>query len=735
MTYLVTLSKSCRKGLNRFLQAIIQNMLRGKLFILLAGLMLSLVCSAQEHPNNKKIDSLKKVLISAAGIERIDCLNALCQEYWWPPRTIEQSDSVSNWVTLANQEAIKSNYTLGIANSILGMGVEEVLKLNYLAAEKYLRDALNIFEPLNNDFGIGWCNVWLGQSLYNEADFKTALTCLKKATFYFQKIGEWDGEAKARSFMGGTYAVLGKYDSSFFFCSEGVRLRQKMSDHACASFSLANMGFLYRIAGSNEDALEYYRQGLNYAVLTGVKDINWSFFYESFGNIFMSLGSIDSAYYYLQRALQVDPNYKMGQISLAETLLKKEKYDSALQIFLQSVEDLRKVNNNWALMRVLLDIAKAHEGKKNAKNALPYALEGLTMSQRAGALHYVLDAYKLLPELYKQLGNKDSSYAYLQQYTELKDSVLNKQFLWKLSNYKQKEDFKRQMAQLTMLDRENKIKEDKLKQETKLKWILLTGLLISVLAGVMIYKNLALKRKHDKLESRHRQSELQHHITELEMQALRAQMNPHFIFNCLNSINRFILKNEMEAASGYLTKFSRLIRMVLTHSKKAFISLEDELEMLKLYLDMERLRFKDAFDYSITFKNSIDAGNVFVPPLLLQPFAENAIWHGLMHKEGPGHLEIELSIDKKILTCTITDDGVGRNKAAEIKNTLRQAQGVKKQTSMGLQITSDRLALLNKESDQSASFNVEDIMDAEGKPAGTKVILKMNYKDLMEVAV
>src|SRR4030095_13561303 len=240
-------------------------MLRGKHFILLAGFLLSLVCSAQEHPNNKKIDSLKKVLISATGIERIDCLNSLCQEYWWPPRTKEQSDSVSYWVTLANREAVKNNYTLGIANSVLGMGVEEVLKLNYLAADKYLRQALGTFESLNNDFGIGWCNVWLGQSLFNEGDFKTALSCLKKSVIYFQKINEWDGEAKAKTFMGGAYAVLGNYDSSFFFCSESVRLRQKMSDHSCAAFSMVNMGHLYQMAGSSEDALNYYRKSLDYA--------------------------------------------------------------------------------------------------------------------------------------------------------------------------------------------------------------------------------------------------------------------------------------------------------------------------------------------------------------------------------------------------------------------------------------------------------------------------------------
>ena len=119
----------------------------------------------------------------------------------------------------------------------------------------------------------------------------------------------------------------------------------------------------------------------------------------------------------------------------------------------------------------------------------------------------------------------------------------------------------------------------------------------------------------------------------------------------------------------------------------------------------------------------------FVPPLLFQPFAENAIWHGLMHKDGNGHLDIELRVDKKMLTCTITDDGVGRSKAEELKK-----RSVEKSKSMGLQITTDRLTLLNKDSEQLAFFNIEDIINEEGKPAGTRVILKMNYKDLMEIA-
>ena len=201
-------------------------------------------------------------------------------------------------------------------------------------------------------------------------------------------------------------------------------------------------------------------------------------------------------------------------------------------------------------------------------------------------------------------------------------------------------------------------------------------------------------------------------------------MNPHFIFNCLSSINRFILKNETKVASNYLTRFSRLMRMVLMNSQKQFISLDEELQMLELYLEMERLRFKNSFDYRITFLNAIDSDNIFIPPLLLQPFCENAIWHGLMHKESPGRLDIELSMQDKILNCVITDNGVGREKAETMKSKTAE-----KEKSMGLKITTERLALLNREKGLHTFYEIEDLKDENGNAAGTKVSLKISFKE------
>ena len=165
--------------------------------------------------------------------------------------------------------------------------------------------------------------------------------------------------------------------------------------------------------------------------------------------------------------------------------------------------------------------------------------------------------------------------------------------------------------------------------------------------------------------------------------------------------------------------------------------MDDELEMLGIYLEMERLRFKNSFDYSVNFLNAIDSDNIFIPPLLLQPFCENAIWHGLMHlpagrdgKDGLGRLDIELSMKGNILHCVITDNGVGREKATELKSKTAE-----KEKSMGLEITAERLALLNQDMDEKTFFNIEDITDDEGNIAGTRVILKLHYKDMVEAFV
>jgi sensor histidine kinase YesM len=155
--------------------------------------------------------------------------------------------------------------------------------------------------------------------------------------------------------------------------------------------------------------------------------------------------------------------------------------------------------------------------------------------------------------------------------------------------------------------------------------------------------------------------------------------------------------------------------------------LSDEVEMLRLYLDMERLRFSESFDYNIIYENTIEPETIYIPPMLLQPFCENAIWHGLMHKEGQGKLEIIMSLQNGKLQCIIADNGIGREKAAELKS---KSNG--KQKSFGLKITTERLALFNNEKTIHSFYKTDDVLDANGKIAGTKVVLNIKFKNSIQ---
>ena len=209
---------------------------------------------------------------------------------------------------------------------------------------------------------------------------------------------------------------------------------------------------------------------------------------------------------------------------------------------------------------------------------------------------------------------------------------------------------------------------------------------------------------------------LKQKATELEMQALRAQMNPHFIFNSLNSINNFILKNDKLQASEYLIKFSKLIRMILENSTLTLISLEQELEALKLYIELEALRFQHRFDYKFIFSKDLDTTSIKVPPLILQPFVENAIHHGLMPKEGPGHLKITITEIEGKLLLKIEDDGIGRQESG-----LINVNASHKHKSLGLNVTSERIDLLNHQHAENSKIEVNDLTDERGKSLGTEI--------------
>lgn len=216
------------------------------------------------------------------------------------------------------------------------------------------------------------------------------------------------------------------------------------------------------------------------------------------------------------------------------------------------------------------------------------------------------------------------------------------------------------------------------------------------------------------------ETEYNQRLAEIEMSALRAQMNPHFLFNCLNSIKFFIINNETDQASEYLTKFGRLIRLILSNSKSDTITLATELESLQLYVALEALRFSDKFSFVLRLSPNIQPDFIDIPPMLIQPFVENAIWHGLHHKQGQGALEVDITLEGNELICVIKDDGVGRSKAAEMKS-----KSATKDKSFGMDITRRRLDILESKINKEGKVEITDRMDETGQPCGTIVIIRI----------
>ena len=222
------------------------------------------------------------------------------------------------------------------------------------------------------------------------------------------------------------------------------------------------------------------------------------------------------------------------------------------------------------------------------------------------------------------------------------------------------------------------------------------------------YKTLAERRK--------RKERFQRQLAEYEIKALRAQMNPHFIFNSLNSIKLLIQNKQEEEAITYLSKFSKLIRKVLQLSERQDISLSEELEIAKLYLNMEKLRFEDSFNFEIHVDENVDPSFVSVPPMIFQPYLENAIWHGLLHLESEGQLCLRIEQRQNGWYCIIDDNGIGREKAQVLKSKSATAK-----KSMGLQLSANRLTQHKLINGQNIQLDIIDKKDAGGRALGTRV--------------
>jgi two-component sensor histidine kinase len=250
-------------------------------------------------------------------------------------------------------------------------------------------------------------------------------------------------------------------------------------------------------------------------------------------------------------------------------------------------------------------------------------------------------------------------------------------------------------------------------------WFIASATAFVLLSLVSVFR-LRVSSVKRKAADQRRRLQLEKSMVELEQKALRLQMNPHFIFNALNSIQSLISSHDEQTARFYLAKFSKLMRMILENSRNMVVTLDDEIKTLDNYLALEKFCSGDKFDYRIEADKDIDTSWITLPPMMIQPFAENAVIHGLKHLDRRGEIAIRFSMKGETLECSITDNGIGREKAAALNLAQRESH----HKSTALKVTQERLDLLNKENTDS-SLEIIDLKDGNGNATGTRVVIRI----------
>ncbi|WP_445385898.1 histidine kinase [Robiginitalea sp. IMCC44478] len=492
------------------------------------------------------------------------------------------------------------------------------------------------------------------------------------------------------------------------------------------------LGDAYRNRIQANTAVSYYQQALTIAsknqIAPKIPDLN-----SKIADAYQRANrSTEAETYYgnsLKQAKAQNPRRAVQEFEkVADFYNQQSRYPEEIALRKQSLEQLKSLNegapesesDSISTQGVNYKIASAYIAQDQNDLAIPFLSESIKEADNQGDLVVQKDATRKLSEVYRDKGDFKKALDLYQQYVTLVDTL----YIRKEQELSQASRFSREISEsqsrINSLEQERELSrskyelaltEQRLTEEInkRQQWIiysLIFGLLLTGLAAFFYYRS-------------NRQQQLANYL--LALKGLRTQMNPHFIFNALNSVNNYIAKNDERAANRYLSDFSVLMRRVLENSEKDLIPLSEEIELLELYLKLEHTRFPDKFDYSIDVAPALDVEAFEIPPMLLQPFLENAVWHGLRYKDDKGILKVQIRpLLANAISIEVTDNGIGRKQSARLK-TKNQRQ----QKSRGMGNIAKRISILNQMYGDRISVEVSDL-NADG--SGTRVLLKIRKK-------
>jgi len=486
------------------------------------------------------------------------------------------------------------------------------------------------------------------------------------------------------------------------------------------------LGDTYKAIGDGVKSVFNYQKALDVAkensISPKITNLN-----SKIGEAYAQSGALSEAEEYFDNSLKLaKKENKQRAVSeknkVADFYNQNREYEKEIQLREETLKELNTMGkaatgDDEALtpQRQNYKIANAFVAQEKYEQAIPYLEKSIAEADKKEDLVVQKDATRKLSEIYRDIGEFDKATESYQRYVEVVDEL----YIKKEQEISQAARFSKEITQkqnrIASLENDRKLNESRYKlafENQELiernsqiqKWVIGSLILIVLLlffAAYTQYKNV-------------KQQKFANNI--LALKSLRSQMNPHFIFNALNSVNSFIAVNDERTANKYLTDFSLLMRSVLENSEEDFIPLEKEIELLGLYVKLEHFRFKDKFDYKISVDENIPLDEFVIPPMLLQPYVENAVWHGLRYKENKGLLEINFQkINSETIKISIIDDGIGRSKSKEFKT-----ENQKKQKSKGMGNTEKRIAILNEMYKDKVDVKVENVFENN---EGTRVEL------------
>jgi len=585
------------------------------------------------------------------------------------------------------------------------------VKGNYQNANLAYQKSLELRKVLNDYDGMSKVLNNLGVIEVNKGDYKAAIDYYSKSLSYKLQLLDTNGSAGTLANIANLYFLWGRYREAYEYNHKALRLYEQTNNKQGIAICMNHLGAIHENWNDYKSALVCYNSALELEKhnrnMPGMANA-----LNNLGNLFNRMELFDDALKNYQQALEIrkksaDLKGIASTMNNIGTLLTKQgKPELARQYYTEALNISNQINSAYEITVNLFAIGNNYLSLSNYVSAQSYFEKSLAIASGNNLRELTADNYKALALAYSKTGSYDKAYQNLEKYMLLKDSIFSSETHSRMTEIKTRYETEKKQKEIELLKRNiiiQQLQSERIEQKLNLRliiWLSSAGFILLITFSVLIMLRLNHRRK----------------LIVAEQKALRAQMNPHFIFNALNSIQGVIIEQDEVAARRYLNRFSQLMRSILENSKKTEISLREELSSIDLYLELEKLRFSNRFEYNIDIANEINIDMVKIPPMLIQPLLENAILHGIMPSKSKGRLYLEFSVkDSNLLKIIIKDNGIGRLKAGEI-NKRRH-----KHVSTGMKNIQERISLIRKTHRGNIQMRIIDLTDENEIGNGTQV--------------